>query len=123
MTKRIWSLAEAKEALPLVREITRDYYLKSSRLADEIRNKVFPENVQEAKEDEISELVQAWSNEILALDLDVKGLWLVDFDNGKGYYCWTWGEEDVLYEHGYNDGFRSRKLIEESKEEKNDSDQ
>ncbi|WP_411823288.1 DUF2203 domain-containing protein [Leptospira sp. 'Mane'] len=123
MTKRIWSLKEAREALPLVREITRDYYLRSSQLADEIRNKVMPENILEGKEDEISGLVQAWSNEILALDLDVKGLWLVDFDNGQGYYCWTWGEEDVLYEHGYNDGFRSRKLIEESKEEKNDSDQ
>jgi len=22
--------------------------------------------------------------------LEVKGLWLVDFDNGSGYYCWRY---------------------------------
>ncbi|TGN19936.1 DUF2203 domain-containing protein [Leptospira idonii] len=123
MTRKVWTLDEAKEALPLVKDITSEYYRKSSKLADEIRNKILPENILEEKEEEISSLVQAWSNEILSLGIDVKGLWLVDFDNGKGYYCWTWGEEDVLYEHGYNDGFRSRKLIGESREEKNDSDQ
>ena len=123
MTKKIWSLLEAREMLQLVKDITSEYYLKSSNLASELRTKVFPENVLEEKEDKISELVQTWSNEILALGMDVKGLWLVDFDHGNGYYCWTWGEEDVLYEHGYNDGFRSRKLIEEPKEESDDGNQ
>ncbi|TGL87899.1 DUF2203 family protein [Leptospira congkakensis] len=121
MTKKIWSLTEAREVLPLVRDITREYYLKASVLADEVRNKLLPENVLEAKEEEIGEIVKHWTNEILAMQIDVKGLWLVDFDNGNGFYCWTWGEEDVLYEHGYFEGFRSRKLIEENKEE-NDSD-
>ncbi|MDF3818302.1 DUF2203 domain-containing protein [Leptospira sp. 96542] len=119
MNKKIWTLVEAKEVLPLVREITKEYYLKSSVLASEIRKQVFPENILEAKEEEISNLVKHWSNEILAMGIDVKGLWLVDFDNGSGYYCWTWGEEDVLYEHGYNEGFRSRKLIEDKENDSN----
>ncbi|TGK87483.1 DUF2203 family protein [Leptospira noumeaensis] len=121
MTKKIWTLAEARDVLPLVRDITREYYLKASVLADDVRNKLLPENVLEAKEEEIGEIVKHWTNEILAMQIDVKGLWLVDFDHGTGFYCWTWGEEDVLYEHGYHEGFRSRKLIEENKEE-NDSD-
>lgn len=121
MTKKIWTLEEAREVLPLVRDITREYYIKASVLADDIRNKLLPENVLEAKEEEISEIVKHWTNEILAMQIDVKGLWLVDFDHGSGFYCWTWGEEDVLYKHGYFEGFRSRKLIEENKEE-NDSD-
>lgn len=119
MSKKIWTLEEAREVLPLVREITKEYYEKSSILALELRSKMFPENILESKEEEISTIVQNWSNEILAMQIDVKGLWLVDFDNGSGFYCWTWGEEDVLYEHGYNEGFRSRKLIEENQ---NDSD-
>ncbi|PKA24065.1 hypothetical protein CH381_22445 [Leptospira sp. mixed culture ATI2-C-A1] len=121
MTKKIWTLGEAREVLPLVRDITKEYYVKASILADDIRHKLLPENVLEAKEEEISEIVNHWTNEILAMQIDVKGLWLVDFDHGSGFYCWTWGEEDVLYEHGYHEGFRSRKLIEENKEE-NDSD-
>ncbi|GBF42453.1 hypothetical protein LPTSP2_17400 [Leptospira ellinghausenii] len=121
MTKKIWTLEEAREILPLVRDITKEYYVKASVLADDVRNKMLPENVLESKEEEIGEIIKHWTNEILNLKIDVKGLWLVDFDHGNGFYCWTWGEEDVLYEHGYHEGFRSRKLIEENKEE-NDSD-
>jgi hypothetical protein len=123
MDKKIWSLVEAREVLPLVKEITSEYYIESSNLASEIRTKVMPENILEEKEEKISILVQKWSNEILALGMDVKGLWLVDFDHGNGYYCWTWGEEDVLYEHGYNDGFRARKLIEDRTEDADDGNQ
>jgi hypothetical protein len=46
-----------------------------------------------------------------ALGLEVKGLWLVDFDNGSGYYCWRWPEEDLAYFHGYDEGFDGRVRI------------
>ena len=29
--------------------------------------------------------------------LEVKGLWLVDFDNGSGYYCWQYPEEGLQF--------------------------
>ncbi|GBF49806.1 hypothetical protein LPTSP4_13250 [Leptospira ryugenii] len=123
MGKKIWTLREAKEVLPTIIEITSEYYEKCSVLAKELRASIYPENVMETKEAEIADLVQSWSGQMLALGLDVKGLWLVDFDHGKGYYCWTWGEDDVMYEHGYNDGFRSRKLIEKPSEDSDDGNQ
>ena len=43
-----------------------------------------------------------------ALGLEVKGLWLVDFDNGEGYYCWRWPEPDLAYFHGYDEGYSGR---------------
>ena len=43
-----------------------------------------------------------------ALGADVKGLWLVDFDTGAGYYCWKWPEEELAYFHGYEEGFAGR---------------
>ena len=46
-----------------------------------------------------------------ALGLDVKGLWLVDFDNGSGYYCWRWPETELAYFHGYEEGFAGRVRI------------
>lgn len=48
---------------------------------------------------------------------EVKGLWLVDFDNGEGYWCWKFGEDDIYYEHSYEAGFPGRKLIEGSGDE------
>ncbi len=109
--------------LPLIKDITGDYYQKSSALATELRSQVFPENIQEEKEESLSSLVKSWTHEMVSIGAEVKGLWLVDFDHGNGYYCWTWGENDVLYEHGYNDGFRARKLIEETTEESDDGNQ
>ena len=40
-----------------------------------------------------------------ALGAEVKGVWLVDFDNGSGYYCWRWPETAIDHFHGYEEGF------------------
>jgi hypothetical protein len=40
-----------------------------------------------------------------------KGIWLVDFDNGEGYYCWRYGDDQIEYFHGYSDGFSGRIAI------------
>ena len=41
-------------------------------------------------------------------DSQAKGLWLVDFDNGEGYYCWSYPEPAITHYHGYDDGFAGR---------------
>ena len=38
-------------------------------------------------------VVDGWAGEVQSLGLEAKGLWLVDFDNGEGYYCWCYPEE------------------------------
>ena len=53
-------------------------------------------------------VVQQWAESVIGLGIDVKGIWLVDFDNGSGYYCWQYPEESLQYFHGYEDGFRGR---------------
>ncbi|MCA9510821.1 MAG: DUF2203 family protein [Myxococcales bacterium] len=55
--------------------------------------------------------ISRWVREMEALGLEVKGAWLVDFDNGSGYYCWRWPEHDVAHFHGYDEGFASRVRI------------
>ena len=41
----------------------------------------------------------------------VKGLWLVDWDCGDGYYCWRYPEASIAHFHGYDDGFNGRMPI------------
>ena len=41
----------------------------------------------------------------------VKGLWLVDFDNGDGYYCWRHPESAITHFHDYDEGFAGRMKI------------
>ena len=45
------------------------------------------------------------------MGLEAKGLWLVDFDNGEGYYCWQHPEASLSHYHGYEEGFAGRMKI------------
>jgi len=59
----------------------------------------------------IQKAISRWVRGMEALAVEVKGLWLVDFDNGSGYYCWRWPEERLEYFHGYEEGFEGRGRI------------
>ena len=54
------------------------------------------------------ELVAKWARELTDLGLEIKGLWLVDFDSGAGYYCWKYPEKDLGHFHSYEEGFAGR---------------
>ena len=53
-------------------------------------------------------VVAEWAETILSMGAEVKGLWLVDFDSGAGYYCWQHPEPALEYFHGYEEGFAGR---------------
>ena len=59
----------------------------------------------------IQQIIERWAHEMEALGADVKGVWLVDFDNGSGYYCWRWPETALDHFHTYEDGFAGRSRI------------
>jgi hypothetical protein len=59
-------------------------------------------------EERIEAVIDRWAREMEALGLEVKGPWLVDFDNGSGYYCWSWPETELAHYHGYDEGFEER---------------
>ena len=48
---------------------------------------------------------------VQSLGLEAKGLWLVDFDNGEGYYCWSYPEPTIAHYHTYDAGFAGRITI------------
>jgi hypothetical protein len=63
------------------------------------------------QESEVSLIVEQWQSKIQKLGGDPKGLWLVDFDCGVGYFCWKFPEASLTYFHGYTEGFKSRVKI------------
>jgi len=97
--KRIFSYEEASALLPEVRQITEDAYLKVEALEG---------TSAAAARDRVNEIVSAWADAILARGVEIKGLWLVDFDNGSGYYCWHYPENGLQYYHSYEEGFQGR---------------
>ncbi len=112
MKRRIWSLEEARAVLPQVIEITENSIRQSGVIAKGLEDAILPENEQERREDELQAILNKWAASVMEIGGEVKGLWLVDFDNGQGYWCWKFGEDNILFEHGYETGFQGRRPIE-----------
>jgi hypothetical protein len=107
---RIFTLEEAQAVMPQVKAMTEPVYALASSLAEELRE---AENAQdearaEALRERIQVLVQSWQHAMQDLEAEVKGLWLVDFDSGDGYWCWAFPEDTLDHWHSYEGGFRSR---------------
>jgi hypothetical protein len=97
VSKKIFTYEDASALLPEVQRLTNEAIARADAL-DEAT----------ATGDDYQRIVQEWADAIMSLGIEVKGLWLIDFDNGSGYYCWQHPEESLQYFHGYEDGFRGR---------------
>jgi hypothetical protein len=95
LSKRIFSYEEALALMPRVQSATEAAVERINDLADDDA---------EAQQ----QVVMDWAESVLDLGVEVKGLWLVDFDTGGGYYCWRYPEPALEYFHGYEEGFGGR---------------
>ena len=112
--QRQFSLDQAQILLPTIQSITAQavHEVESclSRLhpqpADPLRNEVHRE---------CNRIVQRWAQQVHDLGAVVNGLWLVDFDNGEGFYCWKYPEPMIEFYHDYDVGFAGRRQIAETR--------
>jgi hypothetical protein len=106
--KRVFTYQEALASFPRVRQLT----VGAVRQVDALYMAVQSVEEREARQAELeaatAEIVRQWSERVLALGCEIKGLWLVDWDNGDGYYCWRHPEESIGHFHGYREGFAGR---------------
>jgi hypothetical protein len=102
--KKIFSYAEAVALMPEVRRLTEAAY----RQIEAIQAETVEQASSPASQQEMDRIVSEWAHAIMEHGIDVKGLWLVDFDNGSGYYCWRYPESGLRFFHSYEDGFRGR---------------
>jgi hypothetical protein len=104
----IFSLTEAHALLPQVKHLTADAVRRAESLAGQLQG--LPDDNPEAISlaASLRAVVAEWVEEVRALGLEAKGLWLVDFDNGEGYYCWSYPEPAITHYHGYDEGFAGR---------------
>ncbi len=109
-----FTYAEAEEILPLVYRITDDASKEVKYLMGCVE--ALQDKHSDASRDlqtRINQIIEKWQNKLERLGLRPKGLWLADFDNGSGYFCWKFPETKILFQHGYQDGFTGRILIAE----------
>lgn len=110
-----FTVERVNSLLPVIVKITKQYKL-------DVENKFFIlEQISSSKtervqslEAEIDSQIAAWKEKMKRLGATPAGLWCLDFDNGKGYYCWKFPEEKIAYKHSYQEGFTNRRPIVES---------
>ena len=105
--KRIFSYEEAAAMLPEVRRLTEEAHRTVEGLGGDAGSASSRTDLQRRLE----EIVNGWARALVGMGLEVKGLWLVDFDNGSGYYCWRYPEDGLHYYHSYDEGFAGRMRI------------
>jgi hypothetical protein len=105
---RVFSYDEALSLFPAVRERTA----QAVREVDELVAVLGAEAPDAAEladpEGLFRDIVDRWSREVESLGCEVKGLWLVDWNSGDGYFCWRHPEPALAHFHGYDEGFAGR---------------
>ena len=108
---QIFSLEAAGRLLPDVKHLTADAVRQAESLASQLRGLPDDDPEYARLTAELQTVVDTWTDAVHSLGLEAKGPWLVDFDNGEGYYCWCYPEASVAYYHGYDEGFAGRTRI------------
>lgn len=110
-TSRIFTFEEAVAVFPHVLTLTERAVADTAIVEAQVLA-LRPESHRRHEfEAEYTQIVRNWAEQIMALGCEVKGLWLVDFDNGEGYYCWKYPEPDLGHFHDYMSGFTGRTKI------------
>ena len=106
--KRIFSYDEALATFPMVRDLTLEAARSVEALSVELSGEEDLDARREALEAARERVIQTWARQVSDIGCEVKGLWLVDWDSGDGYYCWRFPEEAIGFFHTYDDGFAGR---------------
>lgn len=105
--KRFFTIDEARDMLPVVKKITKDAFVEVKKLSTQL-GFTTDKQKREVLEKEIQQRFKRWQLKVGKLGCEAKGMWLVDFDSGEGYYCWHYPEPSIQFFHGYFDGYRGR---------------
>ena len=107
----IFSLDDATRLLPEVKHLTADAVRQAEMLAVQLRGLPEDDPEHESLSAALQRVVEGWVGAVRSLGLEAKGPWLVDFDNGCGYYCWCYPEATIAHYHDYDEGFAGRTRI------------
>lgn len=107
-SRRIFSYEEALALFPVVRDRTDAAVRQVEAMVNQVQSRDEMELRKEELESAYRSIVERWTEEIESLGCEVKGVWLVDWDSGDGYYCWRYPEPSLGHFHGYDEGFAGR---------------
>ncbi len=100
-SRRTFSEQEAGSLLPVVRRITEKVAAEVAQLQEQLRFVPHEEPLHRRLYSQIESEVQRWAVKISRLGCEPRGIWLVDFDAGEGWFSWRLGDERLAFFHSH----------------------
>jgi hypothetical protein len=100
-SRRTFSQDEAESLLPVVRRITERAALEVGSLQEQMRFVPHSEPLYDRLYSQIELAVRRWAIKISKLGCEPRGIWLVDFDAGDGWFTWRLGDERPAFFHSH----------------------
>lgn len=114
---RVFTLAEARALLPVVRRATVQAHAALDPVKARLAHMLASDPQFAQVEQQYRDIVKAWVTKMERLGLVAKGLWVVDFDTGDGSLCWRFPKLRIAHWHAYGTGFAGRRPLAEVIEE------
>lgn len=100
-SRRIFSEKEAESLLPIVRRITEKVAQEVSELHKRLSFVPLSEPLHKRICSQIELEIKRWAIKISKLGCEPRGIWLVDFDAGNGWFSWRLGDERLAFFHAH----------------------
>ena len=100
-SRRTFSKEEAESLLPVIKRITEQVAGEIRDLQEQIRYVPHTEPLYQRLYSKIELSVRRWAIKISKLGCEPRGVWLVDFDAGDGWFTWRLGDEGLAFFHSH----------------------
>ena len=108
---RTHSVESANALLPVIIRLTEDTMRQTDHLQLRLQRHQKGSETYDRLVREYDAIVQKWAEKVHRVGALAKGLWLVDFDTGKGFLCWVYPEKQIEHFHTYETGYKQRVKI------------
>ncbi len=100
-SRRTFTQEEALDLLPVVRRITEKVAEDVAGLQEQIRFVPHSEPLYQRIYSQIELAFRRWAIKISKLGCEPRGIWLVDFDAGNGWFTWRLGDAGLAFFHSH----------------------
>lgn len=114
-SRRKFNYEEALKLLPVIRRITERAAAQAKELQERIGWTPADEPLHKRLKARLSLVMRRWSIKISQLGCEPRGMWLVDFDAGNGWFSWRYGDDGLNFFHSHQ-ADRSGSAIDEADE-------
>lgn len=108
-----FNVESANELIPLVKKYTDEAIQETQKISLKMEYLQKDTAQYKALSTAHDQVIIRWAERVHRLGGLAKGLWTVDFDDGRGYLCWSHPEDRIEHYHTYDGGYKTRKKLSE----------